>query len=494
MSFHDRYPQPARRRQSGRRRLNGIHRPQRSWRPVACPGSAEATPDEPAGAARRPRLPRLRGPQPGAHRDVHLPAAVHEHPVLPAGLDAGLDDGQLHRAGQLRRVLHLRGGADQSADHRDLHAVHRRRGDGARAADRPGAEHQHPRPHPGPLRGVRALRAVRRRRRPGVAVHLRPQLRGAVVDPGPDGPGQPGVVPGPGHVADHGDDRVRVEEPGLLRDRLPGRPAIAAAGRHARRAARRRRGRAPLPQHLHPAAVADHLLPADHHHPEQPAGLRPAADHDPHRPRHQHHDLRVLPAGLRRLLPGRVLGHDLGAAVRHPHRHDGRPDPVRRAEGALLMSTPTTTRPGPEAGAPPAPNRRRNGPFTRANLLSTITGGYVPLIVATLVMVLPLLWMIISSFKAPHEILSTELVVLPENPSVANYEAAWNSVPIPRFFLNSVIVTTIGSSIKVLLAIFTAYALVFVRFPFKRIIFVLILVALMVPPQVSILPNYVLKL
>ena len=159
------------------------------------------------------------------------------------------------------------------------------------------------------------------------------------------------------------------------------------------------------------------------------------------------------------------------------------------------MSTPTTTRPGPGAGAPPAASalqRRRNGPFTRANLLSTITGGYVPLIVATLVMVLPLLWMIISSFKAPHEILSTELVVLPENPSVANYEAAWNSVPIPRFFLNSVIVTTIGSSIKVLLAIFTAYALVFVRFPFKRIIFVLILVALMVPPQVSILPNYVL--
>lgn len=65
-------------------------------------------------------------------------------------------------------------------------------------------------------------------------------------------------------------------------------------------------------------------------------------------------------------------------------------------------------------------------------------------------------------------------------------------MPIPQFFLNSVIVTTIGSSIKVLLAIFTAYALVFVRFPFKRVIFVLILVALMVPPQVSILPNYVL--
>lgn len=65
-------------------------------------------------------------------------------------------------------------------------------------------------------------------------------------------------------------------------------------------------------------------------------------------------------------------------------------------------------------------------------------------------------------------------------------------MPIPRFFLNSVIVTTVGASIKVVLAVMTAYALVFVRFPFKRIIFIGILVALMVPPQVAILPNYVL--
>ena len=155
------------------------------------------------------------------------------------------------------------------------------------------------------------------------------------------------------------------------------------------------------------------------------------------------------------------------------------------------MSAPTL--PGPGRTAPERPARRRNnGPFSRANLWATLTGGYLPLLLATLVMVLPLLWMVISSFKSPHEILSTDLVVLPADPSLSNYEQAWNSVPIPRFFLNSVIVTTIGSSIKVLLAVFTAYALVFVRFPFKRVIFVLILVALMVPPQVSILPNYVL--
>lgn len=160
------------------------------------------------------------------------------------------------------------------------------------------------------------------------------------------------------------------------------------------------------------------------------------------------------------------------------------------------MSAPVATSPGPvtppAGGTPPPPIRRRGGPFSRENLAATILTGYVPLILATAVVVLPLLWMMISSFKSPSEILTTDLVVLPSDPTLHNYQVAMTSVPIPRFFLNSVIVTVIGATLKVTLAIMTAYALVFVRFPAKRIIFVGILVALMVPPQVAILPNYVL--
>ena len=160
------------------------------------------------------------------------------------------------------------------------------------------------------------------------------------------------------------------------------------------------------------------------------------------------------------------------------------------------MSAPAATSPGPvtpPVGSPPPPAiRRRGGPFSRENLTATILTGYVPLILATAVVVLPLLWMMISSFKSPSEILTTDLVVLPSDPTLHNYQVAMTSVPIPRFFLNSVIVTVIGATLKVTLAIMTAYALVFVRFPAKRIIFVGILVALMVPPQVAILPNYVL--
>ncbi|MEE2521176.1 carbohydrate ABC transporter permease [Pseudarthrobacter sp. J75] len=130
--------------------------------------------------------------------------------------------------------------------------------------------------------------------------------------------------------------------------------------------------------------------------------------------------------------------------------------------------------------------------FSRSNLVQTLVGGYVPLMIAVLVVFLPLLWMVLSSFKQPSEIITLDLNVLPESLNPANYQAAMTTVPFGMFFMNSAVVTVVGSAIKVLLAILTAYALVFVRFPFKNAIFVLILVALMVPPQVSILPNYIL--
>jgi len=134
----------------------------------------------------------------------------------------------------------------------------------------------------------------------------------------------------------------------------------------------------------------------------------------------------------------------------------------------------------------------RRRPFSLPNLVQTIVGGYVPLVIATLVVFLPLLWMILSSFKQPGEIVTLDLKIMPESLNLQNYRTAMTTVPFAQFFLNSTIVTVAGATIKVLLAILTAYALVFVRFPFKNVIFMLILVALMVPPQVSILPNFIL--
>ncbi|WP_349828325.1 carbohydrate ABC transporter permease [Brevibacterium litoralis] len=133
---------------------------------------------------------------------------------------------------------------------------------------------------------------------------------------------------------------------------------------------------------------------------------------------------------------------------------------------------------------------RGGGPFSRQNLAATLLGGYLPLLIAFLLIVLPLLWMVIGSFKPPHEITTTSPRLLPQDPTLDNYRAVADQVPLLRVMTNSVIVTVVGSAIKVYLAIATAYALVFVDVRFKNVIFIAILVALMVPPEVALLPNY----
>ncbi len=143
----------------------------------------------------------------------------------------------------------------------------------------------------------------------------------------------------------------------------------------------------------------------------------------------------------------------------------------------------------PKLAVPETPRPR---PLSRTNLVATIAGGYLPLIVTTALVVLPLVWMLLSSFKTPDQLVTTDLSLLPRRLDTTNYVQAARTVPFPRLFLNSAIVTVVGAGIKVVLAVMTAYALVFVRFPLKKVVFGLILVTLMVPPQVSVLPNYIL--
>ncbi|SNU02539.1 carbohydrate ABC transporter membrane protein 2, CUT1 family [Ruaniaceae bacterium KH17] len=132
----------------------------------------------------------------------------------------------------------------------------------------------------------------------------------------------------------------------------------------------------------------------------------------------------------------------------------------------------------------------RKRAFSKQNLLATLTTGYVPMILAILVIALPLLWMASSSFKPVSEIVTLHPSFLPHSPTGTNYAQVADRVPLERLFMNSVIVTAVGTLIKLTLAITSAYALVFIDFKYRNVVFMAILVALMVPPEAALLPNY----
>ena len=80
----------------------------------------------------------------------------------------------------------------------------------------------------------------------------------------------------------------------------------------------------------------------------------------------------------------------------------------------------------------------------RESTLSLLLTGYLPLILATLIIALPLLWMMLGSLKTSGEVVSRDIVWLPGSPTLDAYRTASEKVDFPRLFLNSTIVTVIG--------------------------------------------------
>lgn len=163
---------------------------------------------------------------------------------------------------------------------------------------------------------------------------------------------------------------------------------------------------------------------------------------------------------------------------------------ARRTQPEVERSSATPTRTLTKAERRQMRRGTWRDAFSRRNLADTLLTGYLPILVALVVIVLPLAWMISSSFKPPNEIVTLTPTLLPTDPTADNYRAVLDRVPLLTMFGNSVYVTLVGSAIKVFLAVTTAYALVFIPVPGKNFIFLGILVALMVPPEVSMLPNY----
>jgi sn-glycerol 3-phosphate transport system permease protein len=117
--------------------------------------------------------------------------------------------------------------------------------------------------------------------------------------------------------------------------------------------------------------------------------------------------------------------------------------------------------------------------------------GYLAMALVVLVIGLPVWWMLSGSLKTSQEIYTFPPDWIPRNPRWSNFKDAWQSAPFDRFYLNSIITTVAGSALEVTNATLSAYALAYLRFPFKNVVFALLLAALMIPSQVTILPNYV---
>lgn len=105
-----------------------------------------------------------------------------------------------------------------------------------------------------------------------------------------------------------------------------------------------------------------------------------------------------------------------------------------------------------------------------------------------IIIVGPLLWMVISSFKSSTEIFSN-IWGLPQKWMFNNYIEAWNT-GISKYFLNSVIVTVGTVILTLVLCSLYAYSIAIYDFKGKKLFFLLALCGMMFSPIVSMIPLY----
>lgn len=107
----------------------------------------------------------------------------------------------------------------------------------------------------------------------------------------------------------------------------------------------------------------------------------------------------------------------------------------------------------------------------------------------TLIVVLPLLWTIMSSFKTSKQVLQSPFT-LPTQLNFDNYVNAWSIAGIGSFFLNSIIVVFGALVLTMLFGSMSAYVLARFQFPGSRAIYYLMLAGLTFPIFLAIVPLF----
>ncbi|MFF2486388.1 carbohydrate ABC transporter permease [Microbacterium sp. NPDC058062] len=142
-----------------------------------------------------------------------------------------------------------------------------------------------------------------------------------------------------------------------------------------------------------------------------------------------------------------------------------------------------------QVDATPQPPRRK----VKRGTWQTVI-WFVVLIAVTAIVLYPLVWLLFSTFK-PNSEFGSNMGLLPENPTIANYAKVMEGiagVPMWRFFLNSFIIAA-GSVIGVLLSSsLAAYAFARIQFKGLGILFAAMIGTLLLPFHVVIIPQYII--
>jgi multiple sugar transport system permease protein len=133
-----------------------------------------------------------------------------------------------------------------------------------------------------------------------------------------------------------------------------------------------------------------------------------------------------------------------------------------------------------------------NNKKTKTAVRHTLTHLFI--IALGLLMIYPIIWMVVSSFK-PNNMIFSDPGLLPKTVTIDNYITGWKGyagTSFGRFFINSLLMCGVAVAGNVISCTMAAYAFARLKFAGRGFWFAVMIVTLMLPGHVTLVPRYIM--
>lgn len=125
---------------------------------------------------------------------------------------------------------------------------------------------------------------------------------------------------------------------------------------------------------------------------------------------------------------------------------------------------------------------------TRKNVVTFFT--YLVLILGSISMIFPFVWMVLTSFKTQAESMAIPPQILPSHWNLDSFVKALQSLPFTNLYINTGLLILFRVIFAVVFSSMVGYAFAKLEFPCKKLLFSLVLIQMMLPSQIFIIPQY----
>ena len=128
----------------------------------------------------------------------------------------------------------------------------------------------------------------------------------------------------------------------------------------------------------------------------------------------------------------------------------------------------------------------------RKRALMGKVGVYLVLIIISLFMIIPFLWMLSASIKTDREVFQIPFVWIPAKPQWSNYIRIWTKMPFLKYIGNTAFLTIVVTLLQLFTSSFAAYSFAKLDFKHKNVLFLAYIATIAMPWQVYMVPQFIM--